>query len=181
MVSTPSGSPEDKAPYLCRYADGTRHVSRLELQPALSNPRQLLLSSRLRLLASLEVVAGAASVVLWHGSQWQRVDLTFPDLRTAKAICWANRNLPPWADRDGELLSVLLSDRVLLMALVAAGTTFSIASSKVLQINFPCRSLCWSQDGSQLLVGGKGQLVCFAWRPNEEEPLVRHLLSSGTI
>lgn len=170
-------------PYLCRYADGNRHVSRLDLQPAPSNPRQLLLSSRLRLLASLEVVAGAASVEVWHlGSQSQRVDLAFPeDPRTAKAICWANRNLPPWGNPHGELLSVLLSDRVLLMVLVAGTSpSFSIGASKVLQINFPCRSLCWSQDGSQLLVGGKGQLVCFAW-PNEEEPLVRHLLSSGAI
>lgn len=183
---------KDKAPYLCRYVDGTNatcRVLRLEMRPqaaALSSPRQLLLSSRLRLFASLEVVSGVASVSIWRlpdaEAECHLVDRLerLEGIQTAKAICWANRALPPFA--EGELLSVLLSDRVLLIPVLSADGTFLLQPAMVLQIGFPCRCLCWSNDGSQLLVGGKGQLLCFAWKAGtagDGEPLVRHLLSSG--
>lgn len=183
---------KDKAPYLCRYVDGTNatcRVLRLEMRPqaaALSSPRQLLLSGRLRLFASLEVVSGVASVSIWRlpdaEAECHLVDRLerLEGIQTAKAICWASRALPPFA--EGELLSVLLSDRVLLIPVLPTDGTFSLQPAMVLQIGFPCRCLCWSNDGSQLLVGGKGQLLCFAWRAGaagDSEPLVRHLLSSG--
>ena len=182
---------KEKAPYLCRYVDGSNacRVLRLEMRPpaALSSPRQLLLSGRLRLFASLEVVSGIASVSIWRlpgEAECHLVDRIerLEGIQTAKAICWASRALPPFA--EGELLSVLLSDRVLLIPVLPADGTFSLQPAMVLQIGFPCRCLCWSNDGSQLLVGGKGQMVCFAWRPaaaTDGEPLVRHLLSSGAV
>ena len=56
-------------------------------------------------------------------------------IQTAKAICWASRALPPFA--EGELLSVLLSDRVLLIPVLPTDGTFSLQPAMVLQIGFP--------------------------------------------
>lgn len=188
---------KDKVPYLCRYVDAGRitcKTSRLQLQPTLSNPRQLLLSGRLRIFASLEIISGVASVALWQlpaevndVADCQLVDaLPRDDAKTAKAICLSGRTLPSCIQQsnESELLSVLLSDRVLLIQILPPdGTgTMTLQQLSTLQLSFPCRCLSWSNDASQLLVGGKGQLMCFAWTEKQAElaePSVRHLLASG--
>ena len=191
---------KDKAPYLCRYVDAgqiTCKTSRLQLQPTLSNPRQLLLSGRLRIFASLEIISGVASVALWQlpaevndVADCQLVDaLPRDDAKTAKAICLSGRTLPPCIHaKESELLSVLLSDRVLLIQILPPdGTgTMTLRQLSTLQLSFPCRCLSWSNDASQVLVGGKGQLMCFAWAEKQSdhelaEPSVRHLLASGDM
>ena len=190
---------KDKVPYLCRYVDAGRitcKTSRLQLQPTLSNPRQLLLSGRLRIFASLEIISGVASVALWQlpaevndVADCQLVDaLPRDDAKTAKAICLSGRTLPPCMQQsnESELLSVVLSDRVLLIQILPPdGTgTMTLRQLSTLQLSFPCRCLSWSNDASQLLVGGKGQLMCFAWTEKQAElaePSVRHLLASGGL
>ena len=207
---------KEKVLFLCRYVDtGTVaecRACRLLMQPpaaALSNPRQLLLSTFLspRVFASLEInrssemnaglstsgtasSSSSASVSVWQISseisdvvECRLGDVLPADaVKTAKAICWVSRTLPRCA-RDGnvDLLTVLLADKVLLAGVKQADdASVSLEQLRALNIGFPCRCLCWSNDGSQLLVGGKGQLTCFAFEGEREQgPLVRHLLCSG--
>ncbi|CAK9044472.1 unnamed protein product [Durusdinium trenchii] len=195
---------KDKKLFLCRYVDtGTTTLCRsccLCTNGALSNPRQLLLSPRRRVFASLEVINGRGSVAVWQlpaisdetelaaVAACRLGDVLPSDAeKTSKAICWAGPTLPPFC-KSGEqidLLSVLVAEKVLLVLVKVKPTETSEMGEVSLEqlhsvsISFPCRCLSWSNDGTQLLVGGKGQLSCFAFEDAQQVPLVRHLLCSG--
>ncbi|CAK9009596.1 unnamed protein product [Durusdinium trenchii] len=195
---------KDKKLFLCRYVDtGTTTLCRsccLCTNGALSNPRQLLLSPRRRVFASLEVINGRGSVAVWQlpaisdetelaaVAACRLGDVLPSDAeKTSKAICWAGPTLPPFC-KSGEqidFLSVLVAEKVLLVLVKVKPTETSEMGEVSLEqlhsvsISFPCRCLSWSNDGTQLLVGGKGQLSCFAFEDAQQVPLVRHLLCSG--
>ncbi|CAJ1352040.1 unnamed protein product [Effrenium voratum] len=174
--------------HLCHYEAGRCQARPLSPDGvALRNPRQLLLAPRLRVFASLEVADGAASVAVWQPSASVYRHLGDASAGTAKAISWSSE-LPrcaKYCDSLIDILTVLLADRVLLIA-VRAGQDGprleQLEQLLSLNLSFPCSCLCWSNDGSQLLVGGKGQLTCFAWEHGSGDGAPRHsrhLLCAG--
>lgn len=169
---------QERALTLCRYDAGSGvpcRVQRLQLD-ALRNPRQLLLSSKLPIFASLDLVAGAATVAVWHLTSGSLIGTL--EASGAKAICWAGRTLPQVPSCAGEeLLSVLLAEAVLLAVVKTSGDSWCVEQRQSLNLHFPCRCLCWSNDGTQLLVGGKAQLTCFVFAG--DTPSSRQLLCTG--
>merc|ERR1719362_2181955 len=100
------------------------------------------------------------------------------DLGSARALAWLPQEALLLLDRNSvaapsvsfsevtcELgLAVLLAQHVQIFRIVKQhGQKWDLRPDCRLHVGFRATCLCWAADGSQLLVGGRGQLVCFAW------------------
>lgn len=167
---------------LCRYAEGSPspcratvlHAERQE-EGALRRPRQVLLCPQERLFASLELRDGSPRVALWRlvGGAGYALAARVAGTLGARAIAWVPPEAQPRlrateaavASAHGALgLSLLLAREVLAVALErrADGSWFAEPRLR-LALDFQPGCFSWTADGSQLLVGGLGQMACFSW------------------
>ena len=155
-------------------------------------PRQLLLCPRQRLFVSLEVQGGAARVAVWAlgsdgdgGFARLAAEVGVEGVAAARCAAWLDAELawldPEAASTGGAVaLALLMGRELVILAVGPAGATERLR----VPLGFKATCLSWAADGTQLLVGGPGQMacVCFdAWRGGPEPPAagVRHLLCAG--
>ncbi|CAE7250663.1 unnamed protein product [Symbiodinium sp. CCMP2592] len=185
--------------YLCRYQKEeavspcqTYVLRRLGESERLENPRQLLLCPGHPMFASLEVIAGRARACVWSLEQ-QRIPETYSlgvtilGAESARAISWVHGT----TGCNTLALCLLLSTQVLMVSVEGSGEAGGLVGQEYLrlEVGFPSSCFCWSKDGCQLLVGGSGQILCFAWAANRdkessksrslEKPLSKDFLCGG--
>jgi len=78
------------------------------------------------------------------------------------------------------ILAVAVKNDVVILAVSPEGEAGQVVTCHRQQIGFAGSCLAWSSDGSQLLVGGSGQLACLVWDPREGL-IVRQLLAAGNV
>ena len=184
--------------YLCRYQREeavspcqTYVLRRLGESERLENPRQLLLCPGHHMFASLEVIAGRARACVWILEK-QRIPetyslgVTISGAESARTISWVH-GITGW---NTSALCLLLSTQVLLVSVEGSGEAGVVGQEYLrLEVGFPSSCFCWSKDGCQLLVGGSGQILCFAWATDRdkessksrslEKPLSKDFLCGG--
>lgn len=182
--------------FLCRFSEEPLRcdVREIKVLPSPSRaltgqPRQLVLCPTARLFASLTVQGGQSEVELWslNGESYTSAGIitesVIPGVRSAKVIRWLDEGMQGWLSVAGgaAVLSMLLQDAV---ALVATRVSDSVEFVELLRlnVNFRPTAFCWSRNGTQLLVGGQGQMSCFTWNraPGPDSaPQTRHYLCGG--
>ena len=183
--------------WLCRYLGHLpsckTHALASPEEAALQNPRQLQLCPRRPFFASLEISGGRARAAVWRitgaigGSQAYCAAPAISGAESARAIGWASNETRVSTKPDTAVLCVLLSAQVLLVSVAEGPQGLVVERCLRLDTGFPTACFAWSKDGSQLLVGGAGQILCFAWTKNKghektgspEHPLSRHFLCNG--
>ena len=187
---------------LCRYVDTECPCQSHVLAPpesGLQNPRQLQLCQHGPLFASLEVVAGCAKTAVWkleralpgRGDLTQAYSAYRPgatiSCEPARTLSWVAA--PQYFARKTQhtcFLCVLLSMQVLLVSVESSDSDAELVVKQCMRLDtgFPSDCFSWSKDGSQLMLGGAGQVLCFAWGHSSTgaagEPLTRQFLCSGS-
>eukprot|EP00746_Dinoflagellata_sp_MGD_P134338 gnl/MRDRNA2_/MRDRNA2_68172_c0_seq1.p1 gnl/MRDRNA2_/MRDRNA2_68172_c0~~gnl/MRDRNA2_/MRDRNA2_68172_c0_seq1.p1 ORF type:complete len:193 (-),score=32.78 gnl/MRDRNA2_/MRDRNA2_68172_c0_seq1:94-672(-) len=112
-------------------------------------------------------------------------DAVIPGISAAKVIKWLDGK-QAWANlaEGASVMSVLLLDAVVLIAVrfEAGAETAVFTELTRLSVTFRPATFCWSNNGTQLLVGGRGQMTCFTWSraPSmDSPPQTRQYLCGG--
>lgn len=114
------------------------------------------------------------------------------DIDSARFFAWLDAEVPPWFLEDGDdlnpvvtgtcgstALAVLAMREVIIVVLGHDQSgTMTVKRQIKHSIGFQAVSLAWSACGSQIFVGGAGQMACVMWSKNNA-PRTRHMLCAG--